>query len=196
MKKTAQIDGRPATLDTETGEVRPIDNQHSGVIATYWKTPYNHDVDAEAARTATEFHDPSKTQQHFRDETDINIIVSRVMKTGQLPDIKPLQYADLTTQEDYHTMLTRVAEANGMFYKLDPELRAEYNNDPGAWLQDVNEKIAKGDLEPLREMGMDMTSVDAQIKAIETKQAEERQAEAEAAVAAKASQAASTAAKT
>lgn len=137
-----------------------------------WKTPYNHDVDKETARTATYCRDESKTQQHFKDEQDINVIVSRVLRTGELPAIPiPPRYADLTTQEDYHAMLNRIAETNGLFYRLDPEIRAEYANDPGAWLQDVNTKLESGDLAPLREMGLDLKSVDAQIAALEASRA-------------------------
>lgn len=171
--------------------------------AIMWKTPYNHDTDAEAARTATLNTEKSMTQQNFKDEQDINTIVARVMKTGTLPDIPiPPMYADLSTQEDYHTMLNRIAETNGLFYRLDPELRAEYNNDPGAWLQDVNEKLNNGDLAPLREMGLDLSSVDAQLEKLErdaqdaAKAADQAKREDKAAEATKTSQAAPGAAKT
>lgn len=166
-----------------------------------WKTPYNHDTDAEAARTATVNTEKSMTQQNFKEEQDINTIVARVLKTGTLPDIPiPNVYANLSTQEDYHTMLNRIAETNGLFYRLDPELRAEYNNDPGAWLQDVNEKLAAGDLAPLREMGLDLASVDAQLAKLEAEAQAKAQQEADAAAderaAARASKAATGAAKT
>lgn len=169
--------------------------------AVMWKTPYNHDRDKENTRLATHCPEKSRTQQSFKDQQDINTIVARVLKTGELPNIPaPPQYEDLTTRQDYHTMLNRIAETNGLFYKLDAELRAEYNNDPGSWLQDVNEKINAGELQPLREMGLDMKSVDAQIEALKAKaqaaKAEQAKTEAEAAAAAKASKAASQAAKT
>lgn len=129
----------------------------NGEVQYGWKTPHNHNTLAEANATALHCRDQSLTQQHFRDEQDINNIVGRFLKTGQLPDIPvPGQYADLTTQEDYHTLCTKLAETNGLFYRLAAETRAIYANDPGAWLQDVNERLARGDLEPLRAMGLDV----------------------------------------
>lgn len=178
---------------TTEGEIVDI---HCEDCIPFFKTPYNHNRDAETIRTATFCPEETKTQQHFKEEQDINIIVARVLKTGVMPDIPvPGQYADLSTQEDYHTMLNRIAETNGLFYKLDPELRAEYKNDPGAWLQDVNEKLNQGDLAPLREMGLDMASVDAQIARLKAESEKKAQEEADAAADARASQKASKAAK-
>lgn len=167
------------------------------IIEWTWKTPYNHDVDAEAARTATYCKDDSKTQQSFKDEQDINVIVGRVLRTGTLPDIPvPLVYGDLTTQQNYHEMLNAVAETNGLFYRLDPELRAEYKNDPGAWLQDVNDKLQAGDLAPLREMGLDMASVDAQLERLKAEADKQARDQADAAADERAAQKAAKAAKT
>lgn len=146
-----------------------------------WKTPYNHDVDHEAARTALVCPEPSKTKQEFKTQQDINHILATFTRTGQLPDIPmPLQYADLTTMEDYHTLQTKLAETNGLFYRLPAAIRASYKNDPGAWLEDVTTRVNAGDLEPLREMGMDLTSWDRQRETI-TAAAEDQRAAARAA---------------
>lgn len=136
----------------ENGELQPF---------TRWKTPYNHDTLAEARRTGSGPGGPSKTQQNFRDDADINVIVGRIIKTGIVPDIPvPPQYGDLTTETDYHTMLNKLAETKGLFYRLDAEDRARFDNDPGAWLGYVNQAIAAGDLEPLRDMGLDVSAWD------------------------------------
>lgn len=138
----------PSTVN-EDGELVPIN--------TNFATPNNRDWRAESFATALYCKDESKTQQHLAEETDINTIVNRFMKTGQIPEVRtPPAYQDLTTQEDYHTYLNRIANINGEFYKLPAAIRASYQNDPGQWLQDVNERIAAGDLEPLREMGMQL----------------------------------------
>lgn len=165
--------------------------------AVEWKTPYNHDRDKEEKRLATICEEKSLTQQSFAEQQDINTIVARVLKTGELPNIPiPDQYADLTTQQDYHTMLNRIAETNGLFYRLDAKLRATYNNDPGAWLEDVNKKLERGELAPLRQMGLDMASVDAQIAQQKAEADKEQRAEADRAADLRAAQAASKAAKT
>lgn len=141
---------------------------------TLWKTPYNHDVDQEAQRVALVCKDKSLTQQSFKDQTDINVIIDKMIKTGISPEIPVPVYADLSTIDDFHTMQNRLAEAKALFYQLTPALRASYRNDPGAWIQDVNERLAQGDLEPLREMGLDLKSLDAQIESLAAKAAEQK----------------------
>lgn len=150
-----------------------------------WKTPYNHNTDREAGRVALFCGEPSLAQQSFKDEADINVIVERVLRTNAPPIPLPMQYGDLTTVDDYHTMQTKLAETNGLFYRLPPDIREEYSNNPGAWLQDVNEKLAAGDIEPLRAMGLDLASVDAQLKDLEVKAAKAHLADLEAQAAAK-----------
>jgi len=49
-----------------------------------WKTPWNHDTDAEAARTGLSTTDVTKTQQHLAAETDINNILAKFIQTGHL----------------------------------------------------------------------------------------------------------------
>lgn len=154
--------------------------------AVRWKTPFNHDRNHEANRTALVCPEPTKTKQEFKQQQDINHILATFTRTQQLPDIPvPLQYADLTTLDDYHGMLNKVAETNALFYKLPANIRASYQNDPGQWLQDVTDRVTAGDLEPLREMGLDLKSYDAQVARLaaeaEDARAAARQAEREAA---------------
>jgi len=124
-----------------------------------FKTPYNHDTLAEALRTAQVNDEPSKTQQHFKDEADINEIMRRWLKTGEIKEIPlPPQYGDFTEMEtDYHSLNNRIAETNALFYRLPAAVRASYQNDPGLWVEDVNTRLAGGDLEPLKAMGLDVT---------------------------------------
>lgn len=149
-------------IATPRALARTVDDDGAIVI---WKTPYNHDTTKEAERTSLYCEDPSRTQQHFKDQQDINLIIERFTKTGDLPLIpSPLQYADLTTMEDFHSMQNKLAETKALFYRLTPAIRASYNNNAGQWLQDVTERVAAGDLEPLREMGLDLASFDAQME--------------------------------
>lgn len=171
----------------ENGELQPFER---------WKTPYNHDTLAEAIRTGYAPIGKSLTQQNFRDDADINVIVARVIKTGIAPDIPiPPQYGDLTTADDYHTMLNKLAETKGLFYRLDAEERSKFNNDPGAWLGYVNQAIANGDLEPLREMGMDVKAWDIARAKQQAEQDDKRLAERKEAADKKAASEAAKAAK-
>lgn len=123
-----------------------------------FKTPFNHDTCEDCARHATVNDKPSLTQQHFREEVDINTIVDRFLKTGEMKQIPlPPQFGDVSEMEtDYHALQNRIAETNALFYKLPAALRASYQNDPGRWVEDVNARLQTGDLDPLRAMGLDI----------------------------------------
>jgi len=102
---------------------------------------------------------PNEDSTTRREEADINVIVDRFLKTGLMPTVTvPPSYGDFSTADDYHALQNRIAETNALFYKLPAAIRASYQNDPGLWLEDVNTRIANNDLEPLREMGMDVPS--------------------------------------
>lgn len=88
-----------------------------------------------------EFVEPSMTEQHFKDECDINNIVQRYQETGVLPqgDRQPLfgdfdQYPqDLMSAQQYFD------KASDAFGQLPAALRKEFDNDPLkllAFLQD------------------------------------------------------------
>jgi len=70
---------------TKDGEVLPgteiVTEEGDTAIVPNWKTPWNHNTVREAARTALVCLDPTKTQQHGREEADINVIVDRFLKT-------------------------------------------------------------------------------------------------------------------
>lgn len=79
----------------------------------------------------------SVTQQHFRDECDINNIVKRYNATGLIRQIPgdPI-YADFTQlPKDYHDALGRVIEAQEAFMRLSSNVRAQFDNDPAAFVE-------------------------------------------------------------
>ena len=52
----------------------------------FLRTKYNYDRDAVSRETATECREEEdQTQQHFKDECDINIILDRFQVTGTVP---------------------------------------------------------------------------------------------------------------
>ena len=101
----------------------------------------------------TEFKEPSMTQQSFKDECDINVIMAK-HRRGQLIDhVNQYQgeYADYTdVPQSYHEALNQVTEAQAMFMTLPAELRDQFNNDPGAFLEFVDQ----ADREQLDELGL------------------------------------------
>lgn len=92
---------------------------------------------------------PSLTKQEFGDESNINNIVNRSIKTGQPPMTsftsplsrmggrKPI-YGDISSV-DYHQMMNKVADMQTKFNMLPARTRSKFRNSPEAmmrWLED------------------------------------------------------------
>ena len=76
--------------------------------------------------------DPGFTVQADRDDADINKIVSRFMKSGQLPPAlrgEPF-YGDVSEFGDLQDSLIKVQEANALFMTYPAEVRERFDNDP------------------------------------------------------------------
>ena len=84
-----------------------------------------------------EFTEPSMTEQHFKDECDINNIVAQYQATGVLPsgNREPLfgDFADFP--QDLQSSQRYFDEAQERFMQLDARLRKEFDNDPVKLLQ-------------------------------------------------------------
>lgn len=98
----------------------------------------------------------TRTKQSFKDETDINKIVARYIKTGVLDFVKqnPGVYSDLSKVKDLKQSLETVMHAQVTFDSLPANIRNRFNNDP-AYLVDfmsdkknTKEAIALGLLPP------------------------------------------------
>jgi phage internal scaffolding protein len=103
--------------------------------SVFLRTPYNYDTMQASNETGLECLDESLAQQHAKDETDINTIVRRFGLTGELPNgVRAPQYGDFTDATDYHTAMNAVIAANNSFMQLPADVRARFNNDPGAFV--------------------------------------------------------------
>ncbi len=93
-----------------------------------------------------------KTKQSFKDECDINKILKKFEKTGAIHHYATNagNYGD-TTQPQLHDALNIVANANTMFEELPATLRKKFNNDPGQFLEFVQNPK---NLEEMRELGL------------------------------------------
>jgi len=84
-------------------------------------------------RVASVFTKPSRTQQQFKDECNINKIMEKYRKTGMVTHLRnggEGVYADLSQVGDYQDMVHRVMHANEEFLKLPSEIRTRFGNDP------------------------------------------------------------------
>lgn len=88
------------------------------------------------------FEKPSLTQQHFKDDCDINKIIERFTRTGLLPQYpgEEMQFGDYTAAVDYHEAMTIVAQAREQFEALPSAVRDKFDNDPVKMLDFVSKK--------------------------------------------------------
>lgn len=100
---------------------------------------------------------PSMTQQQFKDEADINYIVSMYDSSGVMPtfhgDGQPAQpvFGDFSSLPDNaQEMYNRMIEAKNNFDSLPLEVRKRFNYDPAAFLdfvdnpENLDELVAMG----------------------------------------------------
>lgn len=88
-------------------------------------------------RVVTVNEEPSMTDQSFKELTDVNVIMSRYEKTGELVHQARSQgvYADVSGIRDYHESLQKVLDAHSAFASLDANVRNRFSNDPGKFLE-------------------------------------------------------------
>jgi len=77
----------------------------------------------------------SRVIQSERDNQEINNIVAKANKTGQLPILMNRKPIDKLPQvETYQDAMNVIANATSEFEKLDPLIRREFDNDPAKLL--------------------------------------------------------------
>jgi phage internal scaffolding protein len=117
----------------------------------FLRTPYNYDLDAASNESGLHCEDATLTQQHFKDECDINNILRQFNITGLLPEsaLSP-RYGDFTGISDYQSALNQVIAAEDEFMRLPADLRARFANDPAQLIEfldnsdNKNEAISLG----------------------------------------------------
>jgi len=74
----------------------------------------------------------SLTEQQFKSECDINNILRRYAKTGELSHVNRRRgsFQDFSEITDYQEMLHTVQRAQSAFMELDPVIRDRFRNDP------------------------------------------------------------------
>lgn len=87
-------------------------------------------------RVRTRFTKKSLCQKHFRDECDINKIMSRFEKTGeiQMRGGRPF-FGDFSDGTDFLEAQNRIIEAETLFMDLPAKTRALFQNEPAIMFQ-------------------------------------------------------------
>ena len=92
--------------------------------------------DAMSIETGLKCLDSSLTQQQFKEESDINTIVDRFMKTGHLPDpVSMPQYVDYEGVFDFQSAMNVVRQADENFMRMDAKVRSRFHNSPQEFLE-------------------------------------------------------------
>lgn len=122
------------------------------------RSPYNYNTDAASNESGLACRDASLTQQHQKDQADINYIIEQFNVTGILP-VSPIspQYGDFTGIGDYHSSINAVNAMYDEFMELPPKLRARFENDPEQLLdflsniENRDEAIKLGLIDPIQQ---------------------------------------------
>jgi len=114
------------------------------------KNPITYDRDENSVRSRFVFTGVSRTQQHFKDECDINYILRKFNVTGQLPlnGVQP-QYGDFSGITDYQSALNAVMAAQDSFLALPAKIRARFQNDPALFVEFASDEANKDELKAL-----------------------------------------------
>lgn len=106
-----------------------------------YRHQYDDAADAiERANTDIFNEEESKTQQHHKDEVDLNVIVARYGITdGAIPPqaSDPSYFGDFTNAPTFRQALDRTHEAKERFAALPAKLRERFNHDPATLLEFV-----------------------------------------------------------
>lgn len=95
------------------------------------------------------------TKQSFKDDCDVNQILTKWIKTGQPPESKaPMRYGDYTSVEEYHASCQRVIDAQASFDALPSKVRTRFRNDPAEFLGYMSEPITPERFQFLKENGL------------------------------------------
>ncbi len=114
------------------------------------KNPITYDRDKNSDLAKLVFTSPSRTQQSFRDECDINNILRQFNVTGQLPvgSVQP-QYGDFSGITDYQSALNAVMAAQDSFLQLPAKVRARFDNDPALFVEFASQEANRDEMKAL-----------------------------------------------
>lgn len=136
----------------------------------FFRSGFNYDTDtaSEDSALVMPVDETVFTQQQFKEESDINTIVSRFGLTGEIPgDFKAPMSGDFTGITDFQTAMQQVRAAEEEFMRMPGELRARFANDPQQLLAFVmddrnrDEAVRLGIVPPKVEVARDGSAVPA-----------------------------------
>lgn len=113
-------------VNKETGEMYGV----------FMRTAYNYDTNLASDETALICEKETLTQQQFKEESDINTIVEKFMRSGETPP--PIEWPDqveFMETFDYQTAMNVTVKARESFMELPAKARARFENDPQRFME-------------------------------------------------------------
>lgn len=99
--------------------------------------------------------EPTLTQQQFKDDVDVNVILARIAKTNQMPPLNPITgtigEVDLTELPSYQEALNTIIAADNSFMELPAQMRLRFNNNPQQLMDYLNDPA---NIEESRTLGL------------------------------------------
>jgi len=116
----------------------------------FLRTQYNYDHNAASNASGLVCEEPTRAQQHHKDECDINVILERFGKTGQVP-VNAISgtYGDFSGVHDYHTAINAIIASENEFAALPAQLRNKFANDPANLVQFLDNPENRAEAEKL-----------------------------------------------
>jgi phage internal scaffolding protein len=116
----------------------------------FLRTQYNYDHNAASNASGLVCEEPTRAQQHHKDECDINVILERFGKTGQVPvNAISGQYGDFSGVHDYHTALNAIIASESEFASLPAQIRARFDNEPNKLIEFLNDENNQAEAQAL-----------------------------------------------
>lgn len=116
------------------------------------KIEFQHAYSVPFRGSDVECPEPSLTQQQFKDDADINVLLERFKVTGVMPQgVRLPTYGDFTGISDYRTAADAVFRAQNAFMELPAEVRSRFMNSPQLFLEFCSDPK---NLDELRKLGL------------------------------------------
>jgi phage internal scaffolding protein len=132
------------------------------------RTQFNYDHNAASNASGLVCEEPTRAQQHHREECDINVILERFGKTGQMP-VNAISgtYGDFSGVHDYHTALNALIASESEFAALPAQIRSRFQNNPSNLIEFLDDPRNKAEAESLGLLNISSTANNEPAKAAE-----------------------------
>lgn len=118
------------------------------IIVPFFRSAYNYDRDLASNEAGLRCADVSLTQQQFKDDCDINILVERFgIAEVAARNVRAPVFADFHGVFDFQTAMNAVVAARESFLQMAPRVRARFHNDPAEFVEFCSDEANAAEME-------------------------------------------------